>query len=85
MSGYSSVYTCLLLSVCTCLLLSDASAVEGVRRLRPVRRVLSRQRKAPIQLFCYADDDICVARGRSGGLAVWARTTAEWELANGIV
>jgi hypothetical protein len=47
--------------------------------------VLSRQRKAPIQLFCYADDDICVARGRSGGLAVWARTTAEWELANGIV
>ena len=51
----------------------------------PVRRALSRQRKAPIQLFSYADDDICVARGRSGGLAVWARTTAEWELANGVV
>jgi len=50
-----------------------------------VGRALSRQRKAPIQLFSYADDDVCVARGRSGGLAVWARATAEWELANGVV
>ena len=50
-----------------------------------LHRALSRQRKAPIQLFSYADDDVCVARGRSGGLAVWARATAEWELANGVV
>ena len=26
-----------------------------------------------------------VARGRSGGLAVWARTSPAWELENGIL
>ena len=25
----------------------------------------------PFYLLCYVDDDICVARGRGGGLAMW--------------
>ena len=39
----------------------------------------------PFFIFSYVDDKLCVARGRGGGLAVWARTTPAWELQNGIV
>jgi hypothetical protein len=29
-------------------------------------------------------DDIIVARGRSGGLAVWTRATPEWLMSSGV-
>lgn len=32
----------------------------------------------------YIDDEIVVARGRSGGLAFWKRAEPEWELQNRI-
>lgn len=38
----------------------------------------------PFFLFAYADDDICVARGRSGGVAMWARASADWQFKAGI-
>lgn len=38
----------------------------------------------PFFLFAYADDDICVARGRSGGVAMWARASADWQVKAGI-
>ena len=31
------------------------------------------------------DEDIICARGRGGGIAVWARATPQWELKAGIV
>jgi hypothetical protein len=37
----------------------------------------------PFFLFAHADDDVVVARGRSGGVALWARATPSWELTNG--
>ena len=38
----------------------------------------------PFFLFCYADDDICVARGRGGGVALWARAAGDWQVKAGI-
>jgi len=38
----------------------------------------------PFFLFCYVDDQICVARGRGGGLALWSRTTPVWEAEAGV-
>lgn len=42
------------------------------------------RKKLPFFLYAYADEDIIVARGRSGGLAVWKRTTPEWEMESGV-
>ena len=41
--------------------------------------------KDPFFIFFYADEEIIAARGRSGGVAFWKRTSPEWELSNGIV
>ncbi|KAK9810200.1 hypothetical protein WJX72_006526 [[Myrmecia] bisecta] len=41
--------------------------------------------KSPFFLFAYVDDNICVARGRGGGLAFWVRTTPTWEVSRGII
>lgn len=38
----------------------------------------------PFYQWVYVDDKICVARGRGGGLAMWARTSPVWELQAGI-
>ncbi|KAI8467701.1 MAG: hypothetical protein J3K34DRAFT_429614 [Monoraphidium minutum] len=52
---------------------------------RPLEDVPDSERKAlPFFLYAYADSDIIVARGRSGGLAVWTRTTPEWEMMSGV-
>jgi hypothetical protein len=31
------------------------------------------------------DENIICARGRGGGIAMWARTTPAWELKSGVV
>ncbi|KIZ05995.1 hypothetical protein MNEG_1968 [Monoraphidium neglectum] len=52
---------------------------------KPLDQLPDSERKAlPFFLYAYADGDIIVARGRSGGLAVWTRTTAEWEMNAGV-
>jgi len=38
----------------------------------------------PFFLVAYADDEVCVARGRSGGVALWARATADWQAKAGV-
>lgn len=38
----------------------------------------------PFFLFVHVDETIAVARGRGGGLAVWARTSPKWELEQGV-
>ena len=38
----------------------------------------------PFFSFFYVDGAIACARGRSGGLALRARTSPEWELQNGV-
>jgi len=40
--------------------------------------------KDPFFIFFYVDDGIIAARGRSGGLAFWSRTSPQWELENGV-
>ena len=35
--------------------------------------------------FFYIDERVAAARGRGGGIAVWARTSPAWELEKGIV
>ena len=57
-----------------------------------IERIVTRQgqdylegrRKLPFFNIIYVDDEIVVARGRSGGLAFWARASPSWQLANGI-
>ncbi|KAL4858828.1 hypothetical protein ACK3TF_001218 [Chlorella vulgaris] len=44
-----------------------------------------RTKDAPFFAFFYVDDSIICARGRGGGIAVWARTTPAWELEKGVV
>lgn len=38
----------------------------------------------PFFLFSYADDKVAVARGKTGGVAVWARATPAWLLESGV-
>lgn len=44
-----------------------------------------RAKSTPFFVFCYVDEDVIVARGRSGGIATWARTTPTEEVEKGIV
>jgi len=41
--------------------------------------------KLPFFLFAFADGDLVVARGRSGGVALWARSAPSWLLENGAI
>lgn len=41
-------------------------------------------RKLPFFLYSYVDDDILVARGRSGGLALYARVDSDWQMSKGV-
>lgn len=40
--------------------------------------------KDPFFLFFYVDENLVAARGRSGGVAFWARTSPQWELKKGV-
>lgn len=40
--------------------------------------------KGPFFLFIYADDAVAVARGRSGGVAIWGRVGPEWAVKAGL-
>jgi hypothetical protein len=40
-------------------------------------------RKLPFFLFAHADGELVVARGRSGGLALWAKAKPTWLLESG--
>ncbi|WIA20635.1 hypothetical protein OEZ85_005016 [Tetradesmus obliquus] len=42
-------------------------------------------KKLPFFLYAYIDRDIVVARGRSGGLAVWQRASKDWEAKAGVL
>ncbi len=39
----------------------------------------------PFFLFAHADGDLVVARGRSGGVALWARASPAWVLESGAI
>jgi hypothetical protein len=39
----------------------------------------------PFFLYIYADDDIVVSRGRSGGVALWARADVAWQAQSGVL
>lgn len=52
---------------------SGAAAAPLAQRLEAERR------KLPFFLYAYVDDELVVARGRSGGLAAWLRADAAWE------
>lgn len=41
--------------------------------------------KGPFFIFVYVDEKVCVARGRGGGIAMWARTTPSEELKIGVL
>lgn len=45
----------------------------------------TRGKKDPFFVFFYVDSGLICARGRGGGIAVWARTTPQWELEAGVV
>eukprot|EP00955_Chlamydomonas_euryale_P074949 362179-Chlamydomonas_euryale.AAC.1 len=42
-------------------------------------------RKLPFFLYAYADEDVLVARGRSGGLAMWVAADPEWQAKAGVL
>ncbi|PSC70869.1 hypothetical protein C2E20_5731 [Micractinium conductrix] len=44
-----------------------------------------RSKDSPFFVFYYVSDKIICARGRGGGIAMWARTTPQWELEQGVV
>lgn len=51
----------------------------------PPLRSWKREKGDPFFSFFWMSDDFIAARGRSGGIAVWARTTPQWELEKGVV
>lgn len=52
-------------------------------RLGPMRVRLGSKASAFL-VFCYADEDIFVARGKSGGIALWRRASESWLLSSGV-
>jgi hypothetical protein len=42
------------------------------------------RKKLPFFSYCYADGDMIVARGRSGGLAVWVKGDESWLASTGV-
>ena len=42
-------------------------------------------RKLPFFLYAYVDEDIIVARGRSGGLALWVAADPKWQANAGVL
>ena len=55
-------------------------------KLKPRREApLERQKEDPFFSFFWMSDDFIAGRGRSGGIAFWARTTPQWELEKGVV
>ncbi len=41
-------------------------------------------KSGPFFTFFYVDKDLAAARGRGGGVALWKRTTPDWDLKAGI-
>eukprot|EP00877_Chromochloris_zofingiensis_P009303 jgi/Chrzof1/4626/Cz14g20140.t1 len=56
---------------------------KGVTSMEDVPE--SDRKKLPFFLYWYVDDDIAVARGRGGGVAIWRRTTKDWEAKAGVL
>eukprot|EP01023_Acetabularia_acetabulum_P057463 TRINITY_DN6701_c0_g1_i4.p1 TRINITY_DN6701_c0_g1~~TRINITY_DN6701_c0_g1_i4.p1 ORF type:complete len:238 (-),score=33.17 TRINITY_DN6701_c0_g1_i4:132-845(-) len=50
-----------------------------------VQEQKKKQKVQPFFVFLYVDEDIIVARGATGGTALWGRTTTEWEIQNGVI
>ena len=42
-------------------------------------------KKLPFFIYSWVDEDIAVARGRSGGLALWVRADDEWQAKTGVL
>jgi hypothetical protein len=59
------------------------SATQHTASLPPL--CCSDRKKLPFFLYCYVDSEVVVARGRSGGLALWGRTTPEFEAESGVL
>jgi len=45
----------------------------------------SELRNLPFFLYAYCDEDIIVARGRSGGLALWVAADSAWQATSGVL
>ena len=39
----------------------------------------------PFFIYAYVDEDIIVARGRSGGVALWQRADTKWQADSGVL
>lgn len=42
-------------------------------------------KKLPFFVYAWADNDIIVARGRSGGVALWGRADSDWQARAGVL
>lgn len=75
-----------------CLLLAHPSLTAGVfqkhrndfYRIPFITNVIRRSKGKPFYLFAYAGDEFVVARGKGGGLGLWARAKPAWELQNSV-
>ena len=43
------------------------------------------RKKMPFFLYVYADEGMVVARGASGGLALWVNADSEWQAKSGVL
>ncbi|MEW5304725.1 MAG: hypothetical protein WDW36_007317 [Sanguina aurantia] len=60
-------------------------SLEINKAARPIDTIPpEKARKLPFFLYSYVDDDILVARGRSGWLALYARVDSEWQMSKGV-
>ena len=59
-------------------------AMKGKKAEEEAKSGGAKKSLGPFFLFAYADDDICVARGRGGGVALWARAAGDWQVKAGI-
>jgi len=59
-------------------------AMKGKKAEEEAKSGGAKKSLGPFFLFAYADDDICIARGRGGGVALWARAAGDWQVKAGI-
>jgi hypothetical protein len=73
----------------TCLLRDTADGPNGAGAVAGTFRrsdcVLRCRKKLPFFLYIYSDESIVVARGASGGLALWGKADVEWQAKNGVL
>jgi len=58
---------------------------ESTAEFKRIAEAKGKGAQSPFFLFTYADDKIAIARGKGGGIAMWAAASPAWLMKSGVV